>query len=227
MLAVAVVRNFDRAVGGVVLEELSFTFGSHADHAIGNPTHEDGLAYAIVGRKEVLVDLVADHGDIFPVLVFKVGEKTSLLELDVVDVLVSGSRTRVVEVGDFVRAVTRDLRHRALVEVDPRHHINGHSLYMRTLSDNSLGIIECEWLARALLGRHSPGVDSHIKSEKEQRIGAEVFQIRLHVAAHTHENRGHKDHGGHTDDHAQNRQKRAGLMFPHRLQRHPRVFAKV
>ena len=90
-----------------ILEELALAFFQHADDLVGNAIHQDGFADAVVRGKEVLVDFVADDGDVFAVLVFELGEEAALRDVRVVHVLIGGVGTGVIQIGDLVLAVAR------------------------------------------------------------------------------------------------------------------------
>ena len=146
----------------------------------------------------------------------------------VVDVLIGGVGAAVVEVGDFVGAVARYPQRRPLlVGIDARHNFHGDALDVRTLGQDRLGILQRERLAVALFRAHAPDADGNVPAEDEERVGAVVVQIALDVAADADQHRGDEDHGGDANHHAQHGQKGARLVLAHRLQRHPRIYAKV
>src|SRR5580704_1567954 len=89
------------------------------------------------------------------------------------------------------------------------------------------GIFARERLARPLFGAHAAGMDAHVEAKEEERVGTVIVQVSLNVAADAYQDRGDENHRCNADHDAQHGQERARLVVAHRIQGHPRIYAKV
>src|SRR5450755_3445400 len=225
---IAVIRNADHAVGGLVTQECSLAFFEHADDLVVDAVDQDGLAHSFIGGKERLVNLVANHGHVGAMQVFELGEEAALGELGVLHLRERGSGAREVQVADFMRAVTCRRRKAARsAAVEAGIDLDGHGLNMGTLVEYGQRIFQSERLAGAFFGAQASYVDADIEAINEKCVQTVIVEKSGDVAADTHQDRGNKNHGAHANDHSEDGEERAHLVVGDRLQRHPRVFAKL
>src|SRR5258708_13471164 len=94
------------------------------------------------------------------------------------------------------------------------------------LSDG-IGVFQGERFARAFVGAKSAGVDARIEAEDEKSFGSVVGQIGVHVPIDADKDRDHGKNSGNADDHAENREKGAHLIFTQGCERRLSVLADV
>src|SRR5450755_4687538 len=174
---IAVIRNADHAVGGLVTQECSLTFFEHADDLVVDAVDQDGPAHSFIGGKERLVDLVAYHSHVGAMQVFELGEEAALGELGVLHLRERGSGAREVQVADFMRAITCRRRKAARsAAVEAGIDLGGHGLNMRTLIKYGERIFQGERLAGALLSAQTADADPDVKAINEKRVQSIIVE---------------------------------------------------
>ena len=108
----------------------------------------------------------------------------------------------------------------------PDKGLDRDGLDARALVANGHGVVEGQGLAQPLLAGE-PETDAGLPFENKQGAGAKVAGGVGHLLVEARKDRGHQDHAGRADQHAQDGEEGAELVRPEGIQSEQQVFTHV
>ena len=198
-----------RWIRGIRAHQLPFIL-NHAHNFVVVALHADGFPHRRREREELRHDRLVQHTHRHPFLHFQIGEEATLHDLTIAHLRIHRQHPHHLPV-DAAIEVPDVFRDEAT-----RHHDRNARHRLLDLRDVTPGDTVFADEAAAFRIRALPVRRLH--ALQDDVLAAQLANLLLRLVAGSFADRQHRHHGGHAENHAQGRQKRAQLVKPDRLQ---------